>query len=158
MTIAPRLKTYLYSARIDFDLVPHPHAPTTLEAARKANVPAHATAKSVLVTHVDGHAMAVVPSDRKVNLTAMQDYLHYRLGLAPEDDLGEIFPDCELGAVPPMGTLYGVKTLVDHELGEADSVFFEAGDHETFVKVSQRGFARLMRDVEHVDLACSGHA
>lgn len=155
MTIAPSLKTYLYNTRVDFSLIDHPRRPTTEAAARAANIPAHRTAKSVVVRHADGYAMAVLPATRHVNLPALQDLLHYRLGLASEDELAELFRDCDVGAVPPVGQVYGLKTVVDFQLDDSEPVWFEAGDHHTMVRVSGRDFCRLTRDMEYGDISCA---
>lgn len=155
MSLASRLQSCLYSSGVDFELVKHPPAATTLEAARRANIPAHNVAKSVVVKHIDGHAMAIVPSDRKVNLTALQDILHYRLGLSPEADVFNLFFDCAPGAIPPVGHAYGLKTLVDHEMEDSDWVYFEAGDHRNMVKMRQKAFSHLMGGVEHAAFSCT---
>lgn len=154
MSLSSRLQCHLMSSGIDFELVKHPAAPTMLAAARRANLPAHGVAKSVVVHHEDGYAMAVLPADRKVNLNALQDLMHYRLGLAREEELYDLFFDCAPGAIPPVGSIYGLKTVVDHELDENEWVWFEGGDHRTMVKTSHDGFVRLMGHVEHASFCC----
>lgn len=155
MSITPRIRSYLTESCIEYEVMKHPHSLYSRETARLSNLPAARLAKSVLVKHVDGYALSVVPADRYVNLAALQDILHYRLRLAREDEIKPIFPDCETGAIPPLGFLYGLKTVVDFEFENAPRVFFEAGDHETVVVVSDSEFAHMMHDIEHADVSCA---
>ena len=155
MSISARITSYLAESGIDFDVMEHPHSLCSLETARLSNLPAARMAKSVLVRHIDGYALSVVPADRYVNLTALQDILHYRVRLAREDEIKPLFPDCETGAIPPLGFLYGLRTIVDFEVENARPVYFEAGDHVTVVMVSNSDFAHMMRDIEHAEVSCS---
>ena len=75
------------------------------------------------------------------------------MGLATEPELAGLFPDCEVGAIPPIGAAYGLRTLMDTRLGKEPEVYFEAGDHESLIKVSAEAFRTLMADAESVELA-----
>lgn len=158
MPVAPKIQSYLNNTGIDYRLIDHRKSHTSEETARQSSVPRFKFAKGVVVHHADGFAMSVLPSDRNVHLNALQDILHYRVRLAREDEIAELFTDCDLGAVPPFGFLYGVTTIVDHELDDLPEVYFEAGDHETVVQVSSGDFDRLMHDTLHADVSCSAHA
>ena len=68
------------------------------------------------------------------------------LGLATEDEVGALFEDCDLGAVPPVGAAYGLSVIVDDGLADAQEVYFEGGDHKTLIKVSGDAFQTLMKD------------
>ncbi len=70
-----------------------------------------------------------------------------------ESELAGLFPDCEVGAIPPIGSAYGLRTLVDSRLRKEPEVYFEAGDHESLIKVSAETFRALMVDAESVELA-----
>jgi Ala-tRNA(Pro) deacylase len=74
------------------------------------------------------------------------------VGLATEQELVSLFPDCEGGAIPPLGSAYRLKTLVDSSLLEQPEVFFESGDHEHLVKVTGEQFSRLLRDADPVQV------
>jgi Ala-tRNA(Pro) deacylase len=67
-----------------------------------------------------------------------------RLELAGEQEASRLFPDCEIGAIPPLGDAYGQEVLVDEALIGVDPVLFEGGDHKTLVKITGADFARLM--------------
>lgn len=157
MSIAPRIQSFLNDTGIDYQLIDHQKSQSAAETARRSSIPRCQFAKGVVVHHADGFAMSVVPSDRNVHLNALQDLLHYRVRLAREDEIAELFSDCDLGAVPPFGFLYGVTTIVDHELDDIPDVYFEAGDHKTVVQVSPGDFDRLMHDTLHADISCSSH-
>ena len=68
--------------------------------------------------------------------------------LASEAELADLFPDCETGAVPPLGTAWGVDTFVDESLLAEAEVYFEAGDHESVVRVSGDQFEKLLENAE----------
>jgi Ala-tRNA(Pro) deacylase len=70
-----------------------------------------------------------------------------------EDELDEVFYDCERGAVPPLGPEYRVPTVVDPGLRSVADVYFEAGDHEGLIHVDQTGFRKLMRGAEFLGVA-----
>jgi Ala-tRNA(Pro) deacylase len=74
------------------------------------------------------------------------------VGLATEQELVTLFPDCDEGAIPPCGTLYGLTTLVDTAILAQPEVYFESGDHATLVKVNGEQFRSLLGDVEAVDV------
>jgi Ala-tRNA(Pro) deacylase len=90
--------------------------------------------------------MAVVPSTHRVELDALQDRLGRRLNLATEAEIGQIFDDCEIGAVPAVGAAYGLQVLCDESLASASAVHFEAGNHVELVRVDGPGFGALMKD------------
>jgi Ala-tRNA(Pro) deacylase len=71
-----------------------------------------------------------------------------RLGLASEDEVCSLFADCDIGAVPPIGSAYNVPVILDESLGDASDVYFEGGDHTTLVHMSGPSFRNLMRDAQ----------
>jgi Ala-tRNA(Pro) deacylase len=122
-----------------------------MESAEEAHVAGDALAKGVLVaTANDGYRLVVVPSDYHIDLPSLHKLLQQEVELATEAELGQCFPDCEVGAVPPIGMAYGIKTLWDPDssLGKLDKICFEAGDHEHLVQVSGRHFHELMAPAE----------
>ena len=81
-----------------------------------------------------------------MNLGELHRQLNRNLGLATESELGGLFSDCEVGALPAMGPAYGLETVVDDELAEQPDIYFEAGDHEQLIHVSAEAFHTLMGD------------
>lgn len=149
MTVSRKLKQYLDQEGIRYDAVPHPRTATASETAEAAHVPGECVAKTVVIHHEGGYALAVVPSSDRVDLTALQSLLDRRLGLASEKEISQLFDDCDIGAAPPVGAAYGVMTVVDKSLDERDDIWFEAGDHKTLVHVTGAEFGQLMRDATH---------
>lgn len=149
MTIASRLQHHLDSTGLPYGTVDHPYAATASECAQAAHVPGDHLAKSVLIHREAGPMLAVVPSNHQVDLRALQALLHNPLGLAAEEDMDAVFDDCAHGAAPCVGAAYGLPTIIDNSLSGLDTVWFEAGDHKTLVKMKGSDFDRLMRDASH---------
>ena len=145
MTIAKRLKEHLEREGVAYDTVPHPRTATASETAEAAHVPGHLVAKAVVIHQEEGYVLAVVPSTHRVDLQTVQALVDRRLGLASEGEIGQIFDDCSMGAVPPVGAAYGVPTLLDESLTGKDEIWFEGGDHRTLVLVTGKDFDRLMK-------------
>ena len=153
MTIAKRLESHLAERANGYSLVPHAHSESSMETAAAAHVPGDRLAKAVIVKEGDDYLMVVVPSDYHVHLGALHRELGSDVGLATEPELASLFPDCEMGAVPPVGGAYGLRTLVEKSLFEQPEIFFEAGDHEHLVKISGPSFKALQADAETVEVA-----
>ena len=90
--------------------------------------------------------MAVMPANRSI------DFDHFRqeigakeIRLAAEGQFKDVFPDCEVGAMPPFGNLYGMDVYVDQHLGEDDDIFFNACSHSELVRMSYQDFERLVK-------------
>ena len=153
MTIAPRLEEYLTSEGVPYDLLGHSRTSTSRQTAYAAHVPGAALAKSVVVHHELGYVLAVVPSTHRVELGALQGLLNTRLGLATEEQIAELFGDCDVGAVPAVGAAYGMPAVVDESIGRAADVYFEGGDHRTLVHVTGEAFRALMKDAPHARIS-----
>jgi Ala-tRNA(Pro) deacylase len=147
MSIAPKLQQFLDEAQAEYELVEHSPTKSSLETARSSDVPADRLAKSVLLDTDDGPLLAILPSDRKVELSELRSELGHKPRLAGEDELKGVFDDCDVGAVPPVG--YGVTTIVDDSLERQPDVYFEAGDHRSLVHMDHDQFLRVMKDARH---------
>lgn len=146
MAIAKKLQSYLKEHEVKYRLITHPHTEFSMESAERAHISGDALAKGVLLKDADGYLLVVVPSDYHVELDSLRKLSGRAVGMASEAELGEQFPDCEVGAVPPIGHIYGITTLWDPNtsLGKLKEVYFEAGDHEHLVCVSGEKFHELM--------------
>jgi Ala-tRNA(Pro) deacylase len=148
MSIAPQLRHYLDEAKADYDIVDHRPTQSALDSARSANIPAERVAKAVLLdTDEEDHLLAVVPADRKVELSELRSELGRKPRLSNEAEIGKLFRDCEVGALPPVG--YGITTIIDDSLDQQPDVYFEAGDHKSLVHMNRDQFSRLTRDARH---------
>lgn len=146
MTIANRLRQYLDDAGVTYDTIAHPRAVTSSRSAQAAHIPGDRVAKPVVIHHELGYVLAVVPSTHRVELGALQAIIDKRLGLASEQEVAELFADCDRGAIPPIGAAYGVPVVLEQSLGDANDVYFEGGDHTTLVHVSGIAFRALTKD------------
>ena len=103
---------------------------------------------TVILEDTKGPLMAVIPADFHLDLDDLKQQLHRDLEFAEEEELASLFPDCELGAIPPVGPAYDMPTIWDTRLGEEPTVYLEAGDHETLLEMSGRAFHELMAPAE----------
>ena len=153
MAIAKRLSWYLNNHDVAYEVIPHPRTESSQETARAAHVDEDHLAKCVLLEDERGYLLAVLPTSRRVALDDLREHFGRRLELATEPELADIFDDCELGAVPPVGRAYGIPTVVDESLLHLEDVYFEAGEHEDLVHMKGTEFARLMATVPRAMLS-----
>jgi len=150
MTISARLNEFLDRQEVAYQLIPHPHTSNSIETAKQAHVPGHRLAKAVVLKGDGNYSMVVLPSVEHVDLAMLRKKLGYGMELATESELTDLFPDCAVGAVPPIGPAWGLNTYLDESFMDDDQeVYFEAGDHEDLVRLSGDQFKRLLGDVSH---------
>jgi Ala-tRNA(Pro) deacylase len=149
MAIAPTVERTLAEYRVDVRLLPHPRTASTHGTATAAHVPQDHIAKAVIVKDDQGYAMVVIPGDSWIKLDALNAELNRRFQLASEPEVGGLFDDCAVGAVPPLGDAYGLETYVDDSLARLAQVYIESGDHELLAALSGSDFQALMRGVRH---------
>ena len=141
-----KLKEHLDSEKIKYVTLSHSPAYTAMEVAESAHVPGRVLAKTVMV-RLDGRiAMAVLPSTRKVDLNLLRESAGAEEAkLATEEEFKSLFPDCETGAMPPFGNLYGMDVYVAPSLAEDDEIAFNAGTHTEVMWLGYRDFERLAK-------------
>ena len=144
MTIAPTLATYLEQAGIQPEMLTHPHSPSASRTAEASHVSGNRLAKAVLLKDDAGYLLAVLPASHHLCLDALEALTGRSLTLAAEDEIGRAFPDCEVGAVPAVGTAYGLPAVVDDSLAKEAEIYLEGGDHATLLRVTRKEFAKLM--------------
>ena len=144
MTIAATLENYMTQHEIDYELLTHPHSGSSHETAVAAHVPEDHVAKAVVVRDAEAFFVVVIPADNWLKMETVNKALNRVLNLATEEEVAEIFDDCEPGAAPPVGEAYGIETLLDKSLTSLANVYFEAGDHEQLVHVNGENFQTLL--------------
>jgi len=149
MSISRTLQEFLKGEGVDYELVPHKHTYTSASTAEAAHVPGEGLAKAIMLEDDKGYLMAVIPSTHRLQLGVLHNTLNRRLGLATESELMDLFPDCEVGAIPPLGEAFGVDTVVEDSLFAQSDIWFEAGDHRDVVHISGPQFKTLMMDARH---------
>ncbi len=153
MAIASRLKWYLGAREVEYEVVRHAHSTTSLDSAKAAHIPSGRLAKCVLLEDERGYLLAIVPASCRIDLGAIEEQLNRKLELAGESELADVFPDCEVGAVPPVGAAYNIPTLLDDSLLRLPDVYLESGDHEDLVHVSGEAFQVLLAESAHGAIA-----
>ena len=149
MAIATTLKYYLDNHHVEYDMVQHNHSATALESAHLAHVPGHQVAKAVVLEDATGYVVSVLPSTNRLDMEWVNESLGRRLSLAPEDELPELFQDCDPGAVPALSDAYGLDVIWDEQLTNASEIYIEAGDHENLIHMHGDAFCKLMKDLPH---------
>ncbi|MEQ9619887.1 MAG: YbaK/EbsC family protein [Deltaproteobacteria bacterium] len=148
MSVLKSLKDYLDDNGIKYKVISHSPAYTAQEIAALVHVPGKELAKTVIVKADEGYAMAVLPASRKINLEALKDVMSAKhVELAKEEEFGKMFPDCEVGAMPPFGNLYDLPIYVAKALSEDEEIVFNAGTHTDAIKMSYQDLERLVKPV-----------
>ncbi|MCF7220197.1 aminoacyl-tRNA deacylase [Marilutibacter chinensis] len=140
-----RLQDYLREQQVDFETVTHPHAFTAAQTAASAHIDGHAMAKTVMV-RLDGKlAMAVLPSNEWLDIEQLRKAAGAgEARLASESEFRDRFPECEVGAMPPFGNLYGMEVYVADSLSDDERIAFNAGNHRELMWMRWRDFERLV--------------
>jgi Ala-tRNA(Pro) deacylase len=144
MAISVTLKDFLDQQQVAFELIPHPHTGSSMETVQQARVPGNRLAKAVIIKEDDNYSMVIVPSVEHVDLALLRQNFGHGVELATESELRELFPDCAIDALPPIGAAWGLDTYLDECLLDEPEVFFEAGDHEDLVRMSGDQFQQLL--------------
>jgi Ala-tRNA(Pro) deacylase len=147
MTLAATVKGHLDRRGIAYQVIPHPATGSSLETAEAAHIDQDHIAKAVILRDDAGAVMTVVPGNAWVSLSAVKEALARDLVLAEENDAAAYFPDCDAGAIPPLGPAYGMETLLDESLTTLANVYLESGDHRTLIRVDGGDFLELLAGV-----------
>jgi Ala-tRNA(Pro) deacylase len=147
-SILERMITLFQKEKIPYRLIHHPDVYSASELAASIHIPGREVAKAVIV-RVDGrYAMAVLPAHLQLDLDRFGQLIgegRYSLfSLAEERELEKLFPDCALGATPPLGNLYGLPVYVDVCLAQEPIIFFAAGSHHETIEMRFNDFERLV--------------
>lgn len=140
-----KIRDYLDKNNIKYVTLQHSKAFTAQEVAASAHIPGRNMVKPVIV-HVDGDLkMVVLPSTHDIDFEAIKDTLNANdVKLAAESDFKDLFPDCELGAMPPFGNLYDVETIVSESLTADVEIAFNAGSHSEIIKMNYSEYESLV--------------
>ena len=145
MPLSERLRSFLDSHRAEYSATTHPKAFTARDVAVAEHLPPREVAKTVVVFGDGTYQMVVVPASRLVDLLELRTALGLsQVRLATEDELGKLFPDCELGAMPPFGPMYGIPVYLDGMLAGQETIAFNGGTHRDEVHMSTAEYRRLV--------------
>lgn len=141
-----KLKDFLDSQKVKYLVISHSIAYTAAEIAAQAHIPGKELAKTVIVKIDGALAMAVVSASQHVKLASLKAATFAdKVELATEDEFRESFPDCEVGAMPPFGNLYGMPVYADESLSRDKEIAFNAGSHRELVRIAWADFERFVQ-------------
>lgn len=139
-----RVEHYLREQGVEYELQHHPLAYTARGVASSEHLPAQEVAKVVMLVADGRLAMVVLPASHELQLNELAHGLGVeRARLAEELEFGPNFPDCEVGAMPPFGNLYGLPVYMDESLGDDADIVFQAGTHTDTIRIRLMDFMRL---------------
>jgi Ala-tRNA(Pro) deacylase len=148
MTLLDRMIAFLEQRGCWYRHDVHPLSYTARETALADHVPPRSFAKTVVVHHADGFALAVLPADRIVNLSELREaFGSANLRLATETEVSSLFGDCDLGAMPPFGNgaLYNIPVYADGLLMAEETIHFNAGTHRDVIRLKVEDWCELVR-------------
>jgi Ala-tRNA(Pro) deacylase len=144
MTILKKLKDYFEKNHVAYEVGFHPEVFTAQEIAATQHVPGKEMAKVVMVKADGKILMLVLPASYQIDMKKLKKVLQCKkVSMAREKQFEELFPDCEVGAMPPFGNLYNLEVWVDQVLTEDASIVFQAGNHIETVRIKYTDYARL---------------
>ena len=146
MSIPRRIREYLEYQNVPYIRLPHPEAFTAQEMAHTLHISGKPLAKTVVVEADGRRIMAVLPASHRLVLSELRAALNaHHVDMLHEDELVKAFPDCDLGAIPPFGNLYGMDVWVDRSIADQGEIVFNAGTHADVVRMNYHDFAMLAK-------------
>ena len=141
-----KIKEFLDSAGVKYIVVSHAPAYTAQEIAAAAHIPGRELAKTVMVKLDGKMAMAVLPASSAVDFDKLKQMAGVgKVELASEDEFRSLFPECEVGAMPPFGNLYEIPVYAEASLTEDEEIAFNAGSHKELFRMGYKDFEKLVK-------------
>ena len=141
-----KLREFLDRHNVKYVTISHSKAYTAQQVAASAHIPGKELAKTVMVKLDGKMAMAVLPASFQVDFDLLREVTGAGRGeLADEKEFRDLFPECDVGAMPPFGNLYDMDVYVAESLAEDDEIAFNAGSHTELIRMSYQDFERLVQ-------------
>lgn len=147
-----RLLSHLDEQCIPYQTIHHRLDYTAQRTAADTHTPGREFAKVVILRIGSRYAMVVLPAHHKVDFSRGRDLLRAPVRLANEEEIAQLFPDCEIGAEPPFGNLYGLPVYVSPDLTRDEFITFNGGTHHDAVRMRYEDYQRSVNPVV-MDLA-----
>lgn len=145
MAIPQSIQRFLHDRHIHYSVLHHVPAFTAQHEAAVTHTPGHMWAKTVVCMADGDPVLAVVPADRYVDVAELRLLMHARgVRVLTEREFESLFPDCEPGAMPPLGPLYGQRVFVDRQIASDDEIVFHAGSHTDAIRLKYEDFDRAV--------------
>lgn len=145
MSISTRLKNLLDENKIPYSTMTHQTAYTAQGVAAAMQISGKELAKTVVLWAGEEMILAVLPAPKHVKLDKLGAQLGKSVRLASEREFSDRFPDCEAGAMPPIGSLYNLPVYVDESLAADEAIVFNAGTHHDAIHMRYDDFVRLAK-------------
>ena len=137
------IEDFLRNKGVGFEVIRHELAYTAQETAAAEHVSGHEFAKTVIVTDGDAFYMLVLPASHEADLEKVSRLVGAEVNLAGERDMEGLFPECDVGAEPPFGSIYKMATYVDRLLADREKIVFRGGSHEKTIKMAYDDYAEI---------------
>ncbi|BFM17681.1 YbaK/EbsC family protein [Maricurvus nonylphenolicus] len=159
MGIAVTLENYLKTKSVAYDVVEHRYSEGSFNTAVAARVPCQQLLKGVVFRDEDLHyTMAILPASHRVRRHTLNQIFDRRMELADEEELEDLFHDCEKGAIPCLGQAYGMNVIWDDDIEQSPEFFLEAGDHQHLIHMAKPDLDKLIASSMHDKIAiCTRH-
>jgi len=145
MNTLDRCIDFLDMGRVCYAHTRHSVAYTAVDVAFAEHISPHKLAKTVVYATAQGYGLADLPADELVDLHILGKYLNDPdIRLASEREMEQLFPECEVGAMPPIGNLFNLPVVVDLTVAEQEFIAFNAGTHRDVIHMSYGDFARMV--------------
>ena len=141
-----KIQELLKGKGVSFKEMEHPPAYTAQEMAAEEHISGNKIAKTVVVRAGEGYAMCVLAASCKLDMKKVAMALgSLKVELADETELARLFPDTEIGAEPPFGTLYSLPTVLDQRLMAGEEITFFSGSHRQAIRMSYKDYAKIVQ-------------
>lgn len=141
-----KLKDFLDQNSVKYTTIGHSRAYTAQEVAASSHIPGKEMAKTVMLK-IDGKmTMVVLPASCKIDFDLLKKSSGAKeVILASEREFQDLFPECDVGAMPPFGNLYGMDVYSAEKLAEDEEIAFNAGSHTELIRLTYKDFERLVK-------------
>lgn len=140
MSIATTVKKFLSHLNIDYQVLIHPRVGTPLQTALSANIEPEQLAYAVLLKDREKLLIAVLPSSHILDIQNLNKQLHRKFIPATLSEEKQVFNDCTLGMVPPLGEAYGIDAIVDKALDNLPTIYIPTGNNSTLICLNNDDF------------------
>ncbi|HHF7373397.1 aminoacyl-tRNA deacylase [Legionella bozemanae] len=141
----PSIREYMHSHDIAYKTISHPRAYTASQCAQAAHIKGNCFAKSIVVKLDGKFALVAIPAHARLDLNLLKKETHTkRAEIAKEFEFQDKFTDCEVGAIPLFGELYGMDVYLADSLAHKEWLVFNAGNHTQLLKIKSEDFLNLV--------------
>ncbi len=144
--VIEKLKRFLDEKKVEYSIIQHSTAYTASEVAEVTHISGKEIAKTVIVNLDGKKVMVALPASYQIDFDLLREAAVARSAeLATEEEFRNMFPGCQVGAMPPFGNLYGLDVIIDATLTEDKEIVFNAGTHQELIRMRFYDFQRLVR-------------